>query len=183
MQNTDASINTCENQGFTLLEIVITLIVLSITIAIAVPIGRNTLDYLRIKSATDDIKRTLKLAQNKAMADPQIHCGVYFFPGTGSSESFAKKEVAIFFDVNSNNRYDNGSDKIYLTPKSLPLGISLMIPSAESGGITDNVIVFRGDGSAKTGGAVVLSSSLGRRDSIHTLASTGRVKVYSSKKK
>ncbi len=182
MQIVDASFNKIKNQGFTLLEIIITLMILMITIAIAVPVGRNTLDYLRIKSTADEIKRTIKLAQSKAMADPQVHCGVYFFSGTGSSASYAKKEIAIFFDINGNNRYENGSDKIYLAPKPLGLGIKLIIPSAVNGGITDNVIVFRGDGSAKTGGAVVINSPLGRRDSIHTLASTGRVKVYLSKK-
>jgi len=168
-----------QNQGFTLLETIVVIVIVFIMIGIAIPAGRNTIDHMRIKTTADQIKSVLKVAQSKAMADPQIHCGVYLFPGTGSSSSYAKKEYAIFFDMNNNSVYNSGVDNFYLGTRSLPPGITLTIPS--TGGITDNVVVFRGDGSAKFGGSVVLVSAMGRRDSIHILPSTGRIKTFLKK--
>lgn len=159
-------------RGFTIIELLIVIVVLLILSSIAIPIGRKTTEYLKLKTTGDQIKNLLKVAQSKAMADPQVHCGVYLFPGTGSGNG---KEYSMFFDVNGNNLYDETIDEIYMGTYALTSGMTLSIPQV--GGITDNVIVFRGDGSAKFGGSVILKNSSGLQDSIHVLASTGRIKT------
>lgn len=162
--------------GFTVVEMLITLSVLVILTGIAIPVGRKTIDYMRLKTTGDQIKLVLKVAQSKATADPQVHCGVYMFPGTGASSDYANKQFAIFFDKDNDYTYDTVTDPLYLGARSLPPGITLSIPP--KGGITNNVIVFRGDGSAKTGGSIILTSKYARKDSINVLPSTGRIKTF-----
>lgn len=164
--------------GFTVVEMLITLSVLVILTGIAIPVGRKTIDYMRLKTTGDQIKLVLKVAQSKATADPQVHCGVYMFPGTGTSSGYANKQFAIFFDRDNDYIYDPGTDPLYLGTRSLPPGITLSIPPIAKGGITSNVIVFRGDGSAKTGGSIILTSKYARKDSINVLPSTGRIKTF-----
>jgi prepilin-type N-terminal cleavage/methylation domain-containing protein len=160
-------------RGFTIIELLIVIAIMLILTSIAIPIGHKTTEYLKLKTTGDQIKNLLKVAQGKAMADPQVHCGVYLFPGTGTGNG---KEYVMFFDVNGNNLYDEMTDKIYMGAYSLNSGITLSIPQVS--GITDNVIVFRGDGSAKFGGSIILKNSKGLQDSIHVLASTGRIKTF-----
>jgi hypothetical protein len=59
-----------------------------------------------------------------------------------------------------------------------PLTIWDSIPPTGVNGITDSVVVFRGDGSAKNGGKIFVKNKRGQMRIIEVLASTGRVKVY-----
>jgi len=97
--------------------------------------------------------------------------GVCFDTGS-SSRAF------VFLDVRTGtqNHYD-ASDPHYMGDYPLPYGIRIIIPSVGGGGISDSVVVFRGDGSARNGGSVILQSSFGEIRAVNVLASTGRVRI------
>lgn len=159
-------------QGFSLLEIIISIMILLILTSVSIPIGRRAVDYTLLKTTGNNIKNAIKLAQSKALADPQLHCGFYLLPTTDPNEAYAG-EYGVFYDINGNYLYESDTDTRFMNAHFISKGIEFSIP--ENGGIQENVVVFRGDGSAKLGGSIVLTSRFERTDSIHVLASTGRV--------
>jgi prepilin-type N-terminal cleavage/methylation domain-containing protein len=158
--------------GFSLLEIIIVVVILGIVAALAIPAGVNMTSNTQLRSTADIIKQKLVVARSRAIADPSLACGVYF------DITSTPNKVVTFFDDPSfglRNKYDAGTDKNYLTPSNLDKNIKMQIPA--TGGIINQVIIFRGDGSAKDGGSINIVNKRGKTRTINILASTGRVKV------
>ena len=64
---------------------------------------------------------------------------------------------------------------VYMGDIKMPKNITLSI--AGTSPVINNVVVFRGDGSAKDGGSVQLTNRFLKTRTINVLPSTGRVKV------
>lgn len=156
-----------ESQGFTLLEIIVTLVIISLMAVLSVNPMKNYLRRLEFKNSSQNIKRLIQTAQSKAMANPNIHVGVYF------DISKTPNMVMLFLDKANpkSYRYDGPSDTPYLQPEVLPKGTTLKPLS----GYPDE-IVFRGDGSAWKSHKIVITNG-NLSDTLDVLASTGRVRV------
>lgn len=158
-------------RGFTIIELLVIIAIVGIAGAMIAPSAGPMLESIRLRSASDIVKRQLMTAKIRAVADPYVHCGVYF------AVDSTRQKTWIFFDDTSGTayQYDPGADKIYMGNNELPKGIRLQRPVGDAP--PNDVIVFRGDGSAKTSGSIQLVNKYNDTRTINVLASTGRIKV------
>jgi prepilin-type N-terminal cleavage/methylation domain-containing protein len=159
-----------KNDGFSMLEIFVTLAIVSILTLIMYPTLRPFLENIRLRTTATTIKQQLNLAKTRALGDPNIHAGV-FLDTTGAPDA-----TFVFSDDDATSMNDNqyiaGKDRVLTPQVKVPKSDTLKIISTYP-----NVIVFRGDGSAKTSAKFVISNKYGRCDTISVLASTGRIKL------
>jgi Tfp pilus assembly protein FimT len=161
------------NSGITIIELMMVIIILGFLAALAVPNLVPMVDMIKLRTAANAVKRQMIIARTRALSDPNVHVGVCIDTRTNPNRSF------VFFDVATGTAYHNdASDPVYMGEYRVPKNIWDSIPSVANGGISDSVVVFRGDGSAKNGGTVILKNRYGRIRTISVLASTGRVKMY-----
>jgi prepilin-type N-terminal cleavage/methylation domain-containing protein len=155
------------NRGFTLLEISLVLAVIGILALLSAHPMKNYLRRLDFRSSSRNIKRLIQTGQSKAMANPNLHIGV-FFDLTGSPN-----QAFLFQDrINPQSyQYDGIGDSLYLQPEKLKKGITFTALA----GYPDEV-VFRGDGSAWKSLKIILTDGI-LSDTLDVLASTGRVRV------
>jgi prepilin-type N-terminal cleavage/methylation domain-containing protein len=159
------------SKGFSAIEILVTVVLLSLITAISVKPLASYLERLRAKSAADGLKHYLIYVRSQAIANPGRHCGVTFKFNPKTSK--LNDSVYAFYDVPANNVYDKGTDVLlpqaYALKKQDKVWAEIINPSPTS-------LVFRGDGSAHT--SHLLNVHLNNiQFTIDVLASTGRVKV------
>lgn len=153
--------------GFSMIEVLMVLAMMAVVAMFATPPLAGMVRAMRLRSATDTVKNQLLLARIRAVSNPNVHCGVYF--DVASGESF------VFFDKGTDKyKYDTGDER-HGAVQALPLGVSFNVPSTDP--ITDNAVVFRGDGSAKYGGSIEIKDIDDNIRLVNVLASTGRVRV------
>lgn len=153
--------------GFTVVEILIAAGVLGLLALLSLRPMKNYLHRMEFQNSSRNIKHLVQLAQSKAMANPNVHIGVYFNKAT------TPHRVMLFQDLANpaNYNYDGNGDPAYLAPAILKTGTSIQSLT----GYPDE-IVFRGDGSAWKSMKVVLTDGT-LKDTLDVLASTGRVRV------
>jgi prepilin-type N-terminal cleavage/methylation domain-containing protein len=155
------------NSGITMIELITVIVIVGLLAALATPNILPLVDTIKLRTGANTIKRLMIVARTRALSDPNTHVGVGLIDST---------QACVFFDVPAGTQYHrDATDPLYLGTYKLPQGIKTIIPS--SGGITDSVVVFRGDGSAKNGGNIQVKSKRGSIKTINVLASTGRVRV------
>jgi len=157
-----------EAAGFSLLEVLVTIAMITILTGLASVGLSGFLRNLRLRTASDVVKNQLLVAGLRAGANASIPCGVYF--------DMTNHKSLVFFDDGPTTRYQYSSteDRTYSSAVALPPGFTFVATSTP---LTNNCIVFRGDGSAKAGGSIRIRDPSGRIREISVLASTGRVKV------
>lgn len=161
-----------KQRGFSILEVLAVAIIFSITATIALPVGKTMITRMYLKRTADAIKNQLLTAKIRAVSDPTMHCGVYF-----AIDSIPQSTRLFFDQIGSGTpyQYDIGTDATYLNKIEIPPQITLRLPG--SGAVMNQVVVFRGDGSAKNGGTIELVDNKGTVLQINVLASTGRIEV------
>lgn len=153
-----------------MLEVLTVLMVMGVLSMLVLPRVGGFIDASRLRTAADTIRRQLLAAKVRAVANPNVHCGVYVDTAAGRSLAF--------FDNGASSRYvyDAAEDAPYGgTGAELPPGIHVSF--TPSGGAAVNAIVFRGDGSAKYGGSFEVRSAGGKRLVVRVLGVTGEVRV------
>jgi Tfp pilus assembly protein FimT len=158
-----------DQNGFTLLELLIIVSIIVISTILSTPFLKKSVEYFRFKSTTNAIKYRINFARSASIANTKIHCGVSF-------DFISKPQKAtVFYDTaGTSYKYDQGSDPIngeYKLPQKFK------IEKSGNNSIINDAIVFRGDGSTKYGGSILLKSE-NYSCTLNVLASTGRVKVY-----
>ncbi|MBI1796578.1 MAG: prepilin-type N-terminal cleavage/methylation domain-containing protein [Candidatus Eisenbacteria bacterium] len=126
--------------GFTLVELAITLVVMGLLFAFAIPAFQNISASYQLKGATQNIAAQLRMAREKAIAT-----------GSGQPIHF----TANFMNCDYHIHYPSG----FVVPLGkLPLGITYY-----SVGI---VPTMNSDGTCNTSGSVVLQDRRGNRDTV-----------------
>jgi type II secretory pathway pseudopilin PulG len=153
-------------KGITLLEILVVVLIIVIMGALAKSPMTRYLRTLEQKNAVVGIRKLVQTARSRAMANPSVHCGVYF------DMASVPPKVQLFQDTFSpgSYAYDAGKDTPYQEAFTLPRGTSLAVPIPYPASI-----IYRGDGSAFLS-AKVLVRSAAFTDTLDVLASTGRVR-------
>ncbi len=127
--------------GVTLMELMIVIAIVGIMAVVGQVSVAGMLNNSRLKAAVSIVRSSLYVARTRAMANPAIHCGVFL--------ETTKKGIILFYDDNADNNYTANTDRIYQAFIALPPTLLFGTIS----GITNNCIIFRGDGSAKLGGS------------------------------
>src|SRR6267142_2652150 len=107
-----------ENRGFTLMEICIALALVGLLALLSIHPIKNFLRRMDFKSSVMNIKRLIQTAQSKAMANPDLHIGVFF-------DLKSKPNKAFLFQDRLNPlsyQYDGKADSAYLQPEVLKRG-------------------------------------------------------------
>jgi prepilin-type N-terminal cleavage/methylation domain-containing protein len=156
---------TNNTSGWTLVETIIAVVVIGILAAAAIPNFSPMLESMKLRTAALNVQRTLVAARTRAIADPNVHCGVVFVGST---------KIIIYPDSSGIPYFVNPLDTAskYLGIYTMPSNIVLTEVS-----VSNHCIVFRGDGSAKTDGTVTVSNKYNKTKTINVLATTGRIKV------
>ena len=155
-----------QRHGFTLLEVMLAIVIVGILAAAAKPSMTRIIHSLRLRSGTTQLKKTLMTAKVRAVADPNVHCGVHFDTTT--------QKTKIFFDNGATfDSYDVG-DETHMAGPIMPLGVTF-----QDSNLTGSIVLFRGDGSARKSGVIKVTNAIGKVKIIDVLASTGRIKVIS----
>lgn len=151
-----------------MVEITVVVIIVSTMAMLTVRPMKNYLKRLEFRNSSQNIKHLIQAAQSKAMANPNMHIGVFFDLST-------KPHRVLAFQDKTNPtlyQYDANLDPVYLAPQPLKPGSSFKLLSA----YPENEVVFRGDGSAWKSFKILITNGT-LIDTLDVLASTGRVRV------
>jgi len=159
-------------RGFTFLEVMVVLLIVGLLAVVFRPSSRPLIEGMRLRSSAFNIKSQILTAKTRAVANPKVHCGVYFDMVSTTHSSL------LFFDNGSGSdyRYATG-DGLYVAAQKLPKGISFQSYTSSHPDPNARAIVFRGDGSAKYNATIVIKNSYGKTKTIDVLASTGRIRM------
>ena len=156
--------------GFTLLELLITTVVVGIVAAMAVPRFQTAWERQKFRGGNNDIVSKIKMARSYAISSKSPY-GIYFDEQSNSFTVF-KDVVNLSTPV-----YDDG-DSVIVTD-TLPEEFDYIYTDCEN-----SVIMFNSNGSASfDGGGYIMASAYTEHtyamSMINVLASTGRVRVQS----
>ncbi|OGC91110.1 MAG: hypothetical protein A2142_01075 [candidate division Zixibacteria bacterium RBG_16_48_11] len=152
--------------GFTLIEMVITVVVLGLIAAMAVPDFMSAMQKLKLNAATRDIISDLRWARSGAIATRQ-QIGLNF--------DFDNKSYAVFFDTDNPGNFEfvADEDSVVKTGDLSSLGIG-------SSTFADSTVIFKPDGTCHSSGQIICNSSDNAHSrTVDVLASTGRIKITS----
>jgi len=151
--------------GFTIVELMVVLLIVSITLAASVPAFNRYLASNTLQNAAEEFAGHLRLARQTAVAQgvPQI-----------VSWDVDAKTYTIVTDTNGDAIAQAGEP--VLGPFSLPNGITL----ANDGGdpFAGTQVSFNPNGSASQSGTGVLSNDRNGSLSLSVLSPTGQVRVH-----
>lgn len=155
------------NSGFTLIELMITVVIIGLVSAMAVPRFARAYERMTFRSANREISSTIRLARSMAISNKDVF-GVHFNNESKVISLFKKDDTSTLLDTYESTDSLIRADTVY--------GIFDMITTD----LANNAISFRPNGSAVfTGGGniVTLTSNedLIGINQFNILASTGRV--------
>ncbi len=155
-------------RGFTLVELMTTVVLVGIVASMAVPRFQKTFERMHFRNANKNIISTLRLARSKAVSEKTAH-GV-FFDSQG-------KIITLFKDTDSPAVFLFSAADSVVAVDTLP-GEFAYLDTDNTG----DVVIFMPDGSARfTGGGnivtmAVTNSTVGIQI-LNVLSSTGRIKT------
>jgi prepilin-type N-terminal cleavage/methylation domain-containing protein len=140
-----------KNNGFTLIELMVVIVVIGIAAGFSIPNLVRTIPVYRLNNATNDIAGQLMIARSKAISDGVPYIGT--FTTNGSSFRITK-------DLNSNNNVDTGEPTVSI---SLPTDIKTDSTAAK--------IVFSSRGNADIDGTIRLINNKNMRKRVYVTPS------------
>ena len=155
------------NEGITILEMMIVVVIIGIGSALAGPRFGQVMDKLKLKTTGGDVVSALRLARSNAISQ-KFQFGVYF--------DINAKQYKFFKDLANpgSYSYDAGADSdvvIGTLPGHVNFG---------SCSFSNFAVIFKPDGSASTSGSIELHNAeegYSGSFTVDVLSSTGRVKL------
>jgi len=155
--------------GFTILELMTTVVIIGIIAAIAVPYFDKSIKRIEFRSQTKDIVSNLRLARSMAITEKNPY-GIYF-----DSDALT---ISVFKDLAniSSEIYDAGSDSL-IKVDTLPTDFIYLGTT-----FSNSSILFRPNGSASATGNIGMASAnyadnVYNSSNISVLAATGKSRV------
>jgi prepilin-type N-terminal cleavage/methylation domain-containing protein len=135
--------NDCRSRGFSMVEMLITLLVLGLLLAFSIPAFQNISDSYRLHGATENIAAQLRLAREKAIS-------------TGATQT-------MLFTMN----YPAGTPYDYHIHNGSVVGAAWALPKGVTYFSTPtDTLTMLTDGRCKSSGLVVLRDQRGNRDTV-----------------
>jgi prepilin-type N-terminal cleavage/methylation domain-containing protein len=155
------------NSGFTLLELMTTVVIIGITAAMIAPGFDRAARRIEFKSDSKDIVSILRTARSYAISE-KTRFGVDFDQSSNKVSLYKEESVP------ENGSFDAGTDSVYQTI-SMDTTNSYMYQT-----FSDASIQFRPNGSASETGYIAIGYDNGEiicHSAVSVLASTGRAKL------
>lgn len=141
------------DRGFTMIEVLITIVILAILLTIAIPGFARWLPNYRLRGASRDLYSTLQLAKMTAVKD-HSNCGVLFIDQAGDDNDLYR-----LIGSGANRIFENGgNDDVILKEVNLAeYGSGVSFGASLASGVTDfvtydqNVVVFSSLGTSTAG--------------------------------
>lgn len=173
-----------KKDGFSLLELMVTLAILAIATTIAIPSFARWLPNYRIKSAARDVFSNFQLAK-LASVKSNSYCAITFNQAIGGTTY----DYAVYYDSDKDLEYDAGEDIITKVRLTDYKGVSFDITQGDGDGLTfaDNddglpSIAFTPTGLPKNNsggfgaGSVFLTNSNGKAIKV-VVSSAGNIRI------
>ncbi|MBC6429257.1 MAG: GspH/FimT family protein [Cellvibrionales bacterium] len=154
--------------AFTLLEIVITLAILSLLAALAAPAMSSWTDNSRAKAARQQLQALVGEARQLALQNAQ-RAVICRLESNSCATPFAPP-LSLFIDTNANDQLDNDEKLTRVIHLNLPDRISLTWNSGD-------LISFTPTGTARSGSLRYCDSTNPRHDFRLVIASTARTRI------
>lgn len=174
------SCTACRQAGFTLIELMITLIIAAILVTVAIPSFNTTIQNNRVTTQINDFVSTLNLARTEAIKRGArvTVCKSADASNCNTSSTGWEQGWIVFVDSDADETRDSG-ETILLTSEGMPAGSTLQ---GASGSAVNNYVSYRASGKTTfpiSGGEVALILCDARNDNsvtkAITVAPTGRV--------
>ncbi len=159
-------------RGFTLLELLITLSVVSALLVVAVPSFAELVADTRLVAAVNNMTATLQLARSEAIKRTKDVVICQGEPGLGcdSSRNWQQGWI-VFVDANADRQWNSATETLVWTQRTLPPGDTVTLHAFPSA----NYFTYHPSGLAGSNGTFVFCDERGS-DAAHALiiARTGR---------
>jgi type IV fimbrial biogenesis protein FimT len=147
--------------GFTTLELMVTIGIIAILTGIAVPTYINWLPGYRLRSADNDVHVAIQMARLKAVKE-NGRTGVSYSDGSGKSGKYR-----VFLDTNNSNTFDGNDDIVKYG--EMPGGVRLNASMSRT--------IFDARGLAIAGAGTITLSSMDGGTKTVTLSTTGNIRI------
>ncbi|WP_081974653.1 GspH/FimT family pseudopilin [Novilysobacter arseniciresistens] len=167
--------------GFTLVELMITLVVLGVLVGMAAPSFSNLINSNRLTAAANEVVAAMQVARMEAV---RRNANVVLCPSTDGAAcaGTAWREFIVFADEDGDNTVDAGTDEVIRTVAVTESGIAV---NASSNLATNHRLRFGADGfarvgnaGARNGGLSVCSGDVAQAENTrHVLVAVSRINV------
>lgn len=148
-----------KNNGYTLIEMIYTLLIMAIILAISIPIIANLIDKWSLNSIANELAEDLRYAQHTALTtNSKIDFEIYY-----NNMSYKIKTI---------NMRDSPLKTVYFNDT-----LSKIESNLSRSGSYGYLIYFTRTGSPGQTGTIILTSKKGNKKTITIAVSTGRIEV------
>jgi type IV fimbrial biogenesis protein FimT len=141
--------------GFTLIELMVTILVAAMLLAVAVPSFQSTINSNRLAGATNELLTSLQTARIEAMRFNRRATLCLSRNPTSDTPTCAPAGATdatgyiTYIDVNSNDLYNTGTDML-VRQSTLPGNVRIL-PSSNLATANGSQVTYRADGFARSG--------------------------------
>lgn len=141
-------------RGFTLIELMVTLAVLGVMMAIAIPSFRYVQNSSRLSAAANELVATLQLARMEAIRSNARVVVCASSAGTACDNSTTASGVLVFTDTNGDNILSAG--EVTLRTSTVPTPTTMVA----SPSISQGILQYRSDGLARDRNGALLTGQI-----------------------
>lgn len=156
--------------GFTLTELMVVIGILTIMLAIGIPMFLSEMPNYRLREAARQVMQDMNLAKMRSISTNQNY-GIYFNHSGGTVQGTQDDRYTLFKDSGTvTGQLDANDEK---EKENWPLPVTITIQGAT---FANDTVIFR-PRSSSNGGTITLRNQNGKTSTVDVLPNTGRVKI------